>query len=63
VSIDGESSAIKKSSETMTIRLHGSKLSTCTQRVMLVLNELELPYEFVAVDMGKGEHKVNRSVL
>ncbi|KAI4762497.1 glutathione S-transferase III [Aureobasidium sp. EXF-3400] len=41
----------------MTIRLHGSKLSTCTQRVMLVLNELELPHEFVAVDMGKGEHK------
>jgi hypothetical protein len=63
VSIDGESFAIEKLSGTMAIRLHGSKLSTCTQRVMLVLKELELPYELVGVDMGKGEHKANRSRL
>jgi len=36
----------------MTIRLHGFKLSACTQRVMLVLNELDLTYELV--DMGEG---------
>lgn len=63
MSIDGEEPAIEKQNEMMAVRLHGSKLSTCTQRVMLVLNELELPYEFVALDMGKGEHKVNRFEL
>ncbi|TIA45876.1 glutathione S-transferase III [Aureobasidium pullulans] len=31
----------------MAMRLYGSKLSTCTQRVMLVLNELDLSYELI----------------
>ncbi|THY01347.1 glutathione S-transferase III [Aureobasidium pullulans] len=41
----------------MAMRLYGSKLSTCTQRVMLVLNELDLSYELISIDMKKGEHK------
>ncbi|KAH0339827.1 hypothetical protein KCU81_g7080, partial [Aureobasidium melanogenum] len=41
----------------MTIRLHRSKLSTCTQRVMLVLNGLDLPYNLIDVDIGQGEHE------
>lgn len=42
----------------MTIRVYGSQLSICTQRVMLVLNELDLPYELINVDMSQGAHKV-----
>ncbi|THZ80417.1 glutathione S-transferase III [Aureobasidium pullulans] len=41
----------------MAMRLYGSKLSTCTQRVMLVLNELDLSYELISIDMKRGEHK------
>ncbi|KAI5247623.1 hypothetical protein E4T42_05917 [Aureobasidium subglaciale] len=41
----------------MTITLHGSRFSTCTQRVMLVLAELDLSYQLIDIDMGKGEHK------
>lgn len=42
----------------MALKLYGSKMSTCTQRVMLVLNELSLSYELVDINMMKGEHKV-----
>ncbi|THV68045.1 glutathione S-transferase III [Aureobasidium pullulans] len=41
----------------MAMRLYGSKLSTCTQRVMLVFNELDLSYELISIDMKRGEHK------
>ncbi|CAI4220159.1 unnamed protein product [Parascedosporium putredinis] len=41
----------------MAIKLHGSTLSTCTQRVLQVLTELDVPYEFSDVNMALGEHK------
>lgn len=42
----------------MALKLYGSKISTCSQRVMLVMNELNIPYDLVDIDMMKGEHKV-----
>ncbi|KAJ6577057.1 glutathione S-transferase [Mycena vulgaris] len=41
----------------MVLKLFGSALSTCTRRVATVLVEKKVPFEFVSVDMGKGEHK------
>lgn len=40
------------------IRLQGSRLSTCKQRMTLVLIELDLAYKLIEVDMGQGEPKV-----
>lgn len=42
----------------MAIKLYGSTLSTCTQRVLQVLTELDVPYEYSDVNMALGEHKV-----
>jgi len=39
------------------LTLHGSKMTTCTQRVLILLEELELKYDFVNVDLTKGEQK------
>ncbi len=45
-------------SSKMTIKVYGSKQSTCTQRVVLALHEKEIfDYELVTVDLQKGEHK------
>ncbi|KAL3682899.1 hypothetical protein R1sor_000921 [Riccia sorocarpa] len=42
----------------MTIKLHGSAMSTCTGRVLITLFEKEVEdYELVEVDLSKGEHK------
>ncbi|KAL3644785.1 hypothetical protein CASFOL_009965 [Castilleja foliolosa] len=41
----------------MAIKVHGGLLSTATTRVLACLNEKELDYEFVRVDMLAGEHK------
>lgn len=41
----------------MKIKLYGLKQSTCTQRVLILLHELELPYEFQNIDLFSGEHK------
>ncbi|XAR61309.1 Glutathione transferase [Bertholletia excelsa] len=40
-----------------TIKVHENVLSTAAQRVMACLHEKGLPFEFVPVDMGAGEHK------
>jgi len=40
-----------------TVQLYGSHLSTCTQRVEVVLKEKGVPYEFHPIDMRAGEHK------
>ena len=32
-------------------------MSTCTRKVLTTLAELGAPYDFVTVDLGKGEHK------
>jgi glutathione S-transferase len=43
----------------MTVTLYGSRQSTCTQRVLLVLYELNITdYRLSNVDMQKGEHHV-----
>jgi glutathione S-transferase len=45
-------------SSKMTIKVYGSKQSTCTQRVVLALHEKEIfDYELVTVDLQKGEQK------
>ncbi|KAG6834048.1 hypothetical protein H0H93_012322 [Arthromyces matolae] len=43
----------------MVLKLYGTggPLSTCTKRVAIVLLEKEVPFEFIAVDLSKGEHK------
>ncbi|CAN5634653.1 glutathione S-transferase family protein [soil metagenome] len=39
------------------IKLFGHPGSTCTRNVLFTLNETSTPYEFVLVDIMKGEHK------
>ncbi|THU83596.1 hypothetical protein K435DRAFT_569406, partial [Dendrothele bispora CBS 962.96] len=41
----------------MVLKLYGSPTSTCSRRVATILHEKHIPYEFVHVDMMKGEHK------
>ena len=41
----------------MAIIVHGPIQSTCVQRVVTVLKELNIPYELQPVDFAKGEHK------
>lgn len=39
----------------MVLTLYGHTMSTCTQRVAVVLLEKQVPFKFVLVDIGKGE--------
>lgn len=41
----------------MVIKLHGVQQSTCTRRVLVVLEEKKVPYELVKVDFMAKEHK------
>ncbi|KAJ6560956.1 glutathione S-transferase [Mycena sp. CBHHK59/15] len=41
----------------MVLKLFGAPMSTCTRRVAVVLVEKKVPFEFIVVDMAKGEHK------
>ena len=41
----------------MVYKLFGVKNFSGTQNVMLVMEELGVPYEFTTVHMEKGEHK------
>ncbi|KAH7338782.1 glutathione S-transferase [Rhizoctonia solani] len=41
----------------VTVKLHGSTVSTCTKRVVTVCKEIGVQYEFVPVDLAAGEHK------
>ena len=41
----------------MAIKLYGYDPSTCTRRVMTVLEEKGLDYKFVPVDVFAGAHK------
>jgi glutathione S-transferase len=36
--------------------LYGAAHSTCTRRVMVVLEEKGVPYKLIPVNLGKGEH-------
>ncbi|KAF5327410.1 hypothetical protein D9619_003957 [Psilocybe cf. subviscida] len=44
-------------SSNMVLKLYGYHQSTCTRRAAVVLQEKQVPYEFILVDMAKGEHK------
>ncbi|KAK7006276.1 glutathione S-transferase [Favolaschia claudopus] len=41
----------------MVLKLYGMPVSTCTRRVATVLVEYKVPFEFVSIDVAKGEHK------
>ncbi|KIM79325.1 hypothetical protein PILCRDRAFT_564483 [Piloderma croceum F 1598] len=41
----------------MVLKLYGAAASTCTRRVAVVLKEKEVPYEFIPVDVLKGESR------
>ncbi|TCD70990.1 hypothetical protein EIP91_000488 [Steccherinum ochraceum] len=41
----------------MVLKLHGFPVSTCTLRVAVVLKELNVPFEFVPVDVRNRAHK------
>jgi hypothetical protein len=41
-----------------TAKVYGSIFSTCTQRVLIVLEEVGATYELIDVDMKAGQHKV-----
>lgn len=46
----------------MVFKIHGSLDSTCTQRVLTVLEEKQVAYELVAIDFAKQEHKTAKHV-
>jgi glutathione S-transferase len=37
------------------ITIYGSKMATCTQRVLILLEELNLPYKLHEIDLASGE--------
>jgi len=39
------------------LTVYGSAKSTCTQRILILLEELDLKYTLQPIDLGKGEHK------
>ena len=41
----------------MVLKLYGFPISVATRRVALVLHEKNIPYDFIPVDLSKGEHK------
>ena len=41
----------------MVLKLYGYYRDTCTPRVAMILREKNVPFEFINVDMTKGEHK------
>jgi len=42
----------------MTLKLYGSPSSTSTQRAAVILHEKQLPFEFIHIDLAKGEQKL-----
>ena len=41
----------------MVLKLYGFHLSTCTRTVATVLHEKNVPFQFIPVDISKGEQK------
>ena len=41
----------------MVLKLYGTAISTNTQHVAVALKEKQVPFEFVFIDLAKGEHK------
>ncbi|EED19028.1 glutathione S-transferase, putative [Talaromyces stipitatus ATCC 10500] len=46
----------------MALQIYGHPVSTCTQRVLTVLNEKGIDVNFTLVDIFKGEHKATEYV-
>jgi glutathione S-transferase len=64
--VDGSGSAVQKLdffkgtiqyNQMVKLSVYGYPKATCTQRVLIMLEELELKYEFKSVDLSKGEQK------
>jgi glutathione S-transferase len=41
----------------MAVKLYGAAHSTCTRRVMVVLEEKKVPYQLIPINLGKREHE------
>ncbi|EJF59314.1 thioredoxin-like protein [Dichomitus squalens LYAD-421 SS1] len=41
----------------MVVKIYGSPIAVCTKRVLVVAEELKVPYELICVDYKKGELK------
>ncbi|EEB97026.1 hypothetical protein MPER_03739 [Moniliophthora perniciosa FA553] len=41
----------------MVLQIYGSSIAPCTRRVSIILYEKKIPYEFHAIDLGKGEQR------
>lgn len=41
----------------MVLKIHGHPLASCAQRVLTVVEELNVPHELIPVDLSKNEHK------
>jgi glutathione S-transferase len=39
----------------MVLKLYGFDFSTSTRRAILILKEANIPFEFISVDLSKGE--------
>ena len=39
------------------VDVYGDARATCTQRVLILLEELDLKYDLKSVDLSKGDHK------
>ena len=46
----------------MVLKLYGYPASMNAQRVALILNEKNVPFEYVMVDMAKLEHKAEPTI-
>lgn len=46
----------------MVLKLYGHDSSTAVKRVTTVLNEKNVPFEYIFVDFSKGEHKAEPTV-
>ena len=41
----------------VSVKVYGDPVATCTQRILILLEELSLKYDFALVDLMKGEQK------
>eukprot|EP00877_Chromochloris_zofingiensis_P015182 jgi/Chrzof1/9918/Cz04g20230.t1 len=41
----------------MPLKVYGHPMSACTRRVLLMLEELQVPYDMQTLDLSAGEHK------
>ena len=39
------------------MKIYGNPMSTCSRKVLTTLGETTTPFEFVVIDLAKGEHK------